>query len=152
MPVEVPDELLQQLYQCKDCAKEGIGPLPGTEFNWVKAARYKNGVRRDAYCKRHQNIRKVAANKKARQDPEVNQRLLDYYKGRREKDQPKARLRQARWRKKHPELAASHYYDWLERNRAKRKESQDAYRERRRVRGSQPVRRKRRPDEEQPNE
>lgn len=72
------DEPRELLYNCPDCAAEGVNSLhPLSEFyvvnvrdykagqHWVK---YAHGQRRSAYCKRHENARTLA-NRRERLDP-----------------------------------------------------------------------------------
>lgn len=153
---EVPQELLDQLYVCSDCAAEtgGDGLRPGSEFPWSKAPKYKHGLRRGAYCKRHQSLRSGAANAKrlanAPKDGEVWQKKRAAEKRYRERRGTGyleiQRERMRAYRKRHPDRARASVAAWAEKNRAKRKESQDAYVARRRLRGVRPLR-ARRPEE-----
>lgn len=54
-------ETEQTCYHCPQCGQD----LPADAFHWVKAARYANGVRREAYCKSCAKERKREANRRA---------------------------------------------------------------------------------------
>ena len=148
---DVPQELLSQTYQCPDCAAEGLGPKPGSEFSWAAAPKYKDGVRRVNYCKAHQSKRASASRaKRLAESPKdgpvweakraSDRRYVDRNRVEWRKQQAE---RSRRWRQRHPEQARMSVAAWAEKNRAKRKESQDAYIQRRRVRGVRPIRGKR---------
>ena len=151
--VVVPEELLQKEYACPDCAAEtgGDGLRPGTEFAWVPAKNYRYNLRRNTYCKRHQSIRSSASRKKRLasepKDGPVWQakRAADLALKERHPDRRReqTRLAAARYRQNHPERARAAVRAWAERNPEQRKVSQDAYRQRHKLRGVRPVRRKR---------
>lgn len=139
MPVEVPEELLAQEYPCKDCADERGGDdkglNPGSAYTWVRAKAYKGGVRRTAYCKRHQSIRNGRAQKTRMQQPEAKakRRAWDRENWRRYVTARYAAYRSYYRRNRERRLA--YYAEWAAANPDKRKASQDAWRERRRLRG-----------------
>lgn len=154
---DVPEELLHQLYPCPDCAAEtgGDGLRPGTEFSWVAAKAYRGGVRRAAYCKRHQALRSSQSRKKRlAAEPKdgavwAAKRAADQDYRERNLEERRAQEREAarRYRQRHPERARLSVATWAARHPETRKRSQVAYRERRRLRGVRPVREKRRPAE-----
>lgn len=149
---DVPAELLSQTYQCPDCAAEGLGPKPGSEFSWAAAPKYKDGVRRVNYCKVHQSKRASASRaKRLAESPKdgpvwAAKRAADrrYVDKNRDAWREKQVERSRRWRKLHPEASRAAVATWAEKNRAKRKASQDAFVQRRRLRGVRPIRGKRR--------
>jgi hypothetical protein len=153
---DVPEELLHQRYPCPDCAAEtgGDGLRPGTEFSWVAAKGYKGGVRRVAYCKRHASRRASESRKKRlAAEPKDGQvwaakRATDRALRERNLDERRAQERAAaqRYRQRHPERARLSVLAWAARHPETRKQSQDAYRERRKLRGVRPVRQKQRPE------
>lgn len=153
---DVPEEFLSQSYQCADCAAEGLGPKPGAEFSWVSAPKYKGGVRRTPYCKAHQSKRASASRaKRLAEEPkdgpvweakrEADRRYVERHRAEWRKKQAE---RSRRWRQRHPEQARLSVAAWAEKNRAKRKQSQDAFVQRRRLRGVRPIRGKRREEGE----
>lgn len=149
----VPEELLQQLYRCPDCAAEhgDDGMRPGSAFPWTKAARYRNGFRRGAYCKVHQSRRSSKARRKqlaeAPKDSPVWQakRAADnvWNEKNRKKRREQWRAASKTWRKRHPEAARSAVANYAERRRQNEHEELDPIVTRRRERGTRPLRRKR---------
>jgi hypothetical protein len=149
---DAPEELLNQRYQCPDCAAEGLGPKLGSEFSWPKAPKYRDGVRRNNYCKAHQSKRTSASRaKRLAESPKDGpvweaKRATDrrYVDRNRDEWRKKQAERSRLWRQRHPEQARLSVAAWAEKNRAKRKESQNAFVQRRRLRGVRPIRGKRR--------
>lgn len=135
MAVEVPEEQLRSLYQCADCALEGLGPKPGSEYNWVKAARYKGGVRRLPYCKVHQSARNGAAQKKRMQRPEAKQKRRAWFRANWTRYRAANYAASRAYYQRKREERAAQYREWVAANPEKRKASQDAWRQRQRLRG-----------------
>ena len=140
----------EAMYPCPDCAAEqgDAGLNPASEFYWVKAPRYKDGVRRSPHCKRHTKARQLAARNKSEPGSGTREakRRADRADAARNRD--KQRVHSATYRKRHPEKVAERYRNWVERNRDKRKATQDAYQQRKRLRGVRPQRPKRYPQNE----
>ena len=118
---------------CPDCAAEhGMRPL--AEFYLVRAARYKNGVRISAFCKRHTKARNAAALKAA---PEGSKLRDTQRKAKREwaaKNRAKIKENRTRWRVANPKKVRAANDRWRKKHPDVRKASQEAYRERRKTR------------------
>ncbi len=117
---------------CPDCAAErgddGMRPL--AEFYLVRAARYKNGVRISAFCKRHTKARNAAALKAA---PEGSRLRESQRKAKREwaaRNRERIKTNRARWRIANPTKVAAANDRWRRKHPEVRKKSQEAYRER----------------------
>jgi hypothetical protein len=136
----VVDELLAQQYRCADCAKEtgGDGLNPAEAFAWRAAPRYRLGVTRQGYCRRHQSIRNSAAQRERLKDKDARKAQTE----RTLQALPQDPAERSARRKKHDQLyslrhreaRALRYRDWVERNPEKRKASQDEWRARQRHR------------------
>jgi hypothetical protein len=135
-PNAAVDALLAASYRCAD--HDAL--LPADQFAWRREPRRANGVDRQAYCRTHQSQRNSAAQKKRMQQTEARKAQTERAKARR----PKDKAARAAWtkmdRRRNPGKYADRYNDWLERNRDKRKVSQDAYRERQKLRSRPSVR------------
>lgn len=114
-PESVADELLAATYRCADCDAQ----RPADVFAWRKDPRVRWQVTRQAYCRTHQSARNSAAQKKRMADADARKAQTERAKARRPLDRPmRAKWSRADYRK-HPE---------------KRKASQDAWRERQKLR------------------
>ena len=129
-PESVADELLSATYRCADC----VAQRPADVFAWRKDPRVRWQVTRQAYCRTHQSVRNSAAQKKRMAQEDARKAQTERAKARRPLDRPM----RAKWSRmdyqKHPEKYAERYKAWVEANPEKRKASQDAWRERQKLR------------------
>ena len=135
-PDQVVDWLLSQEYRCADCGEM----RPADLFAWRKVPVTTRGQRRfgvipQAYCRPHQSKRNGRAQQVRMQNPEAKAKRRAWdranwtrYIARRYADYQK-------YYAAHRAQRAAAYAKWVAANPEKRKASQDAWRERRRLRG-----------------